>query len=183
MTNISKTAFWLGILTVTTKNGYPYIPNWCWMKGSLCAHNLTQIVPGPIHQVEYHLELIIADAPILMESLSDSWISPWVQQSKEQVNAPVYWKVCTAHKSIAKNEMTKELHTGFKSWWWWWTAHRLMDKDGKSEIPVLDPLASGRGESLVICFFLQWRINLIPKRKIARQYTSTLQELPPSTQG
>ena len=44
-------------------------------------------------------------------------------------------KACTAHKSRVKDKMTKELHTGSKSWWW--TARRLMGKGGKSEIPVL----------------------------------------------
>ena len=42
---------------------------------------------------------------------------------------------CTAHKARIKDKMTNELHSGSKSWWW--TANRLMDKGGKSEIPVL----------------------------------------------
>ena len=44
-------------------------------------------------------------------------------------------KACTAHKARIKDKMTNELHSGSKSWWW--TANRLMDKGGKSEIPVL----------------------------------------------
>ena len=44
-------------------------------------------------------------------------------------------KACSLHKARVRGKMTDELQTGSKSWWW--TARRLMDKGGKSEIPVL----------------------------------------------
>ncbi|XP_072044883.1 uncharacterized protein [Amphiura filiformis] len=44
-------------------------------------------------------------------------------------------KACSLHKARVRGKMTEELQTGSKSWWW--TARRLMDKGGKSEIPVL----------------------------------------------
>ena len=65
-------------------------------------------------------------------------------------------KACTAHEARIRDKMTNELHSGSKSWWW--TANRLMDKGGRSGVPVLESggrafVAAGEGAGCFASFF------------------------------
>ena len=90
-------------------------------------------------------------------------------------------KACTAHKARINDKMTNELHSGSKSWWW--TANRLMDKGGKSEIPVLNlgvrPSSQLRRKQSALLLFSATNPPFL-RLKTVRRYLISLKGPPPN---